>query len=100
MANLLYGIACPAIVKRFESANDLYRDMLSIKEKSEHLYPNDDFQVYHKHCVEAYRRADESKRLLRIIVFYMFCTSALLFAVLLTIRTLDFLNTVMGDPVR
>src|SRR5262245_38504155 len=50
LANLVYDVACPTIVKRFASGNDLYEKMLSIKEKSAALYPTDTFDASLGHC--------------------------------------------------
>lgn len=54
LANLLYDVFCPTIIKRFDSPNDLYHEMLTIKEKSAALYPADRFDASRAHCMRAY----------------------------------------------
>jgi hypothetical protein len=41
LANLLYDILCPIIVKKFDSQNTLYKEMLQIKSDSLKCYPHD-----------------------------------------------------------
>lgn len=55
LANLLYDIFCPVIVKRFASPNDFYKAMLEIRDLSDRLYPNDDFKAFLAHCGKRYR---------------------------------------------
>jgi hypothetical protein len=58
-AHMVYQGFCPQIIKRFESPNDLYRDMLQIKALQAQYLPNDagfDFDV--AHCREGFTSAN------------------------------------------
>jgi len=54
IANLLYDVRCPPIIRRFASRNDLYRDMLEIAWKQKVAYPADDWHGDLDHAEEAY----------------------------------------------
>ncbi|MGP6088554.1 hypothetical protein [Antarctobacter jejuensis] len=73
-ANLLFDIFCPVVIRRFESANDLYLKMLEIKDLSAKHYPRDDFQADLQHCKEKFVRDKRSNpnwgRTCRLL-FYM-----------------------------
>lgn len=56
-ANLLYDIFCPAILKRFNSPNDLYHKMLEIRALSKEQYPEDNFEASLQHCKDAFSSA-------------------------------------------
>lgn len=58
LAHMLYQGYCPQLIKRFESPNDLYRDMLKIKSLQSKYLPDDkgyEFDI--KHCRESYETA-------------------------------------------
>jgi hypothetical protein len=92
-ANLLYDIKCPVIIKRFDSPNDLYKDMLQIKALQLTTYPNDAFQADYEHCRSAYRRLAVSDRAYGISCAILYGFSALLFLFIL----LDRIVTVIKD---
>lgn len=92
IANLLYDVFCPPIIKRFESPNDLYRDMLTIKEKSVAVYPNDKFIGDYKHAVDAYRRKDASRPWVFWPTMALFISSVCMFGGLVLLRTGAFIQ--------
>ena len=86
VANLVYDIRCPVIIKRFASPNDLYEKMLQIKALSESLYPRDDFKADLTHCKGAYREASGSRCFARYWCTFFFITSSLFFAIIFIYR--------------
>lgn len=54
-AHMVYQGFCPQVIKRFESPNDLYRDMLEIKVLQQHCLPNDSqFTFDITHCRDSF----------------------------------------------
>jgi hypothetical protein len=86
LANLVYDIRCPTIVKRFESPNDLYEKMLEIRARSVQLYPDDNFDASLSHCKVAYSAASNSQPLSRWLCSCLFVTSGSAFAVVFGYR--------------
>jgi hypothetical protein len=82
IANLIYDIWCPAIIKRFDSPNDLYERMLQIKKLSAGLYPLDRFQASLRHCKDAYAAASVRKPLARWCCTASYVGASALFTVL------------------
>lgn len=87
LANLLYDIVCPEIVKRFASPNDLYEKMLEIKKLSDELYPEDNFNASYEHCKNKYYSDSQSKQEMRFFCALMFWLSGIFFAVVILNRT-------------
>lgn len=87
LANILYDAACPTIVKKFASPNELYERMLTIRELAARAYPNDGFDATLAHCTAAYRMACDSRRVAAWACFTFFFVSALGFAAILGLRT-------------
>ncbi len=88
LANLIYDIECPHIIKRFESPNDLYARMLHIKRLSLQLYPGDDFDATLAHCKTAYVNQSYDKPFWRIVCSLLYLGSGLLYGVVLGYRLL------------
>jgi len=86
LANLVYDIWCPTIVKRFASPNDLYAKMLEIRKVSVLLYPNDDFDASLEHCKTAYDSQSRSRWFARWMCTILFVVSGLAFLVVFTYR--------------
>ncbi len=86
LANLIYDIWCPTIVKRFASPNDLYEKMLQIRKLTVLLYPADDFDASLGHCKSAYGEASGSLTLARYVCTLMFFISGAAFAVVFGYR--------------
>jgi hypothetical protein len=73
IANLLYDVFCPVIVKRFDSPNTMYRTMLEIKQLSRVAEPYDKFDASLEHCTTSYNRFAEANAVAGCgcAVFYM-----------------------------
>ncbi|MFQ1701689.1 hypothetical protein ACJ5NV_13965 [Loktanella agnita] len=95
VANLIYDIFCPVIVKRFASPNDMYFEMLKIKEKSASLYPQDKFDACLEHCQKSYFHFSESSGRAGKICAILFLSSAFLFAVIVLERLFQVLWAVI-----
>lgn len=55
LAHMIYQGFCPPLIKRFESPNDLYRDLLQIKALQVQYLPADAGFVFHiAHCRESF----------------------------------------------
>ena len=87
-ANLVYDLACPPIVKRFASPNDLYSKMLEMRELSVRLYPEDHFEGSLSHCKNAYNEKRKSAPIPRCACAVLFVAAAGLFGVILLHRTI------------
>lgn len=86
LANLIYDVGCPTIVKRFASPNDLYDKMLDIRERTAKLYPDDAFGASIQHCKRAYEGASHSRTVLRWVCSLLFGLSAISFAIIFGYR--------------
>lgn len=53
-ANVIYHIACPPVIKKFETLADLYREQLLIKKSQMETYPNDKFEADLLHITKFY----------------------------------------------
>lgn len=94
VANLIYDISCPSIIKRFESPNDLYERMLGIKLLSAAMYPKDMFEADIEHCVRAYKRAARATPAARFAVALLLATAGILLGLLILERTVSVANLV------
>jgi len=79
-ANLLYDVFCPVIVKRFDSPNTTYKEMLDIKLRSIIAQPDDTFDASLEHCKRAYNRFSESSRVLGSVCAICYLLAVALFA--------------------
>lgn len=87
LANLIYDIACPALVKRFASPNDLYLEMLKIRKLSFQLYPEDDFKASLAHSKYKYLEDSNSTQYMRIICFIFYLVAGGLFFIFFAYRS-------------
>lgn len=87
LANLVFDIWCPTIVKRFASPNDLYERMLQIRRLSFWLYPDDLFDASLEHCKAAYNAESKSLCFARWACTILFFISAAAFLVVFAYRT-------------
>jgi hypothetical protein len=83
LANFVYDVFCPLLVKRFDSPNTLYKEMLQIKQLSSHLYPTDKFDASLEHCRKAYIDSAAAKPIYGTICAALFLTSGVLFFIIL-----------------
>lgn len=60
IAHMIFQGYCPKIIKRFESPNDLYRDMLEIKSlQARYLSDDSGFEVSISHCRSGFTNANQ-----------------------------------------
>lgn len=95
LANLLYDTSCPAIVRRFDSPNDLYREMLAIKAMAVAAYPSDDFQADLAHCKAAYAGAGHRAPVRRALTTVLFLLAATCTSLLLLNRTVTVVRALL-----
>lgn len=86
LANLVYDIWCPIIIKRFPSPNDLYARMLEIKKLALWIYPDDDFKASLNHCKSAYETQSKSRWAARLACTLLFLISGAAFLVVFSYR--------------
>ena len=86
LANLVYDIWCPTIIKRFASPNDLYARMLEIKKLAFWLYPNDNFDASLNHCIDSYTDHSQSRWAARWACTILFLASGVAFLVVFSYR--------------
>jgi hypothetical protein len=79
LANLLYDIFCPPIVKRFDSPNTLYKEMLDIKIRAQLAEPADAFDASIDHCKSAYNTFAAAKPIFGAICAILYLISIALF---------------------
>ena len=79
LANLLYDVFCPVIIKRFDSPNTLYKEMLDIKIRSLIAYPNAPFDADLDHCNKAYNTFAVARPSIGIVCATCYVGSLLLF---------------------
>jgi hypothetical protein len=73
IAHMIYQACCPEIVKRFDSPNDLYRNLLEIKALQVQCLPNDpnfDFSI--EHCRDNFKLATTEKWLARLVCAFFY----------------------------
>ena len=94
IAHMLYQGYCPEIIKRFDSPNDLYREMLEIKALQAQYLPRDfEFFFDIKHCRNNFRNISLKYWPARLACGICYLSGVLLFgAIVLTqaIRVLGF----------
>jgi hypothetical protein len=87
LANLLYDIFCPVVVKRFASPNDFYHQMLEIRDLSARLYPDDPFRANLEHCKKRYREDATTLPRVRVWCANLFLLSGILWGYVVLNRT-------------
>jgi hypothetical protein len=87
LANLIYDIACPVVVQRFASPNDLYLEMLKIAKLSLQLYPDDNFNASLSHSRDKYVTDSKSTPFLRLICFSCYLAAGGLFMIFFAYRS-------------
>lgn len=94
-ANLFYDIGCPVIIKRFDSPNVLYKEMLQIKVLSLLGDRPDAFDATLGHCRTAYVREATANKGLGLVSGILFSLAAAFFLFVL----LDRIYTVIASFV-
>lgn len=88
-AHMVYQGWCPSIIKRFDSPNDLYRDMLQIKALQTQYVPNDTgFTFDIAHCRDGFDDSNVRYFVARIGCSLLYVGGVLLFAAVMAIQAL------------
>lgn len=86
---MVYQGFCPQVVRRFDSPNDLYRDMLAIKALQQQYLPADTgFTFDIAHCRDGFDRANRAKPFARVCCGLFYYVGLTLFAWLVIERSL------------
>lgn len=90
VAHMLYQGFCPTIIKRFDSPNDLYRELLGIKELQLNFLPSDSerFTFDIEHCRKNFTKLNISNSFARWLCFLTYVIGAFLFGIVLIIQGL------------
>jgi hypothetical protein len=88
-AQMVFQGFCPTIIKRFDSPNDLYRDLLQIKAlQVQYLSDDKTFDFGIKHCRDNFQHKDLQYWFARILCGGFYITGIGLFAVVIVIQAL------------
>jgi hypothetical protein len=89
VAHMVYQAFCPQLMRRFDSPNDLYRDMLAIKALQQQYLPLDTaFTFDIAHCREGFDRANGAKPFARLFCGACYVAGLALFGWLVLERSL------------
>lgn len=92
-AHMLYQGFCPQIIKRFESPNDLYRDMLQIKAlQTQYLKEDAEFVFSIAHCRDGFDTANKANWGARLVCGLLYVTGIALVVWIAVERSLVVLN--------
>lgn len=81
LAHMIYQGFCPPMIKRFESPNDLYREMLQIKAlQTQHVPTDTGFQFTISHCRENFKKYNVSYWFMRLVCGVLYATGIVLLA--------------------
>ncbi len=89
IAHMLYQGYCPQIIKRFDSPNDLYRDLLQIKALQAQYLPGDRaFAFDIEHCRRGFAANNLKYWLARLLCAVFYVGGAALFVGVMTLQAL------------
>lgn len=88
-AHMIYQGYCPEIIKRFDSPNDLYRNLLEIKTLQNQCLPKDEaFHFDIAHCRDNFELANDRWPTARLWCSMFYISGIFLFGCVLTIQAL------------
>ncbi len=88
VAHMVYQGSCPQIIRRFDSPNDLYRDLLQIKSLQAQYLPEETGFVFDiEHCRSNFTTLNISNPTARIACGFFYGTGLLLFIWLVVERS-------------
>jgi hypothetical protein len=88
-AHMVYQGFCPQIIKRFDSPNDLYRDLLQIKSLQANYLPDDKaFSFDMDHCRNGFERSSLNFWFARLLCCVFYITGIALFAAVIALQSL------------
>lgn len=93
LAHMIYQGYCPQVIKRFESPNDLYRDMLEIKALQSQYLPEDaNFRFDINHCRDGYTLANHKNWFARLVCAVFYGLGVILVTWVIVERTVSVFN--------
>lgn len=93
IGNLIFTLYCPNLIKRFDSANDMYLTHLTIHEKRKNAQVDDDFTGDYDHCLKGFKKFDYKSPWLRLTCFIFFVLGFALLAWLIIDRSIVVIKT-------
>lgn len=96
IANLIYDISCPDIVKRYASWSDYYEANLKIGQMATLVYPEDHFHGSLEFSRTRYEAAVQSKSFMRLTASTSYYISIVLFAYVFISRSAIVLKSMFG----
>jgi hypothetical protein len=89
LAHMIYQGYCPQMIKRFESPNDLYRDMLEIKSLQAKYLPDDTkFTFDITHCRNGYKTENYKYGLARLFCALFYWIGLIIILWVIVMRTI------------
>lgn len=98
VAHMVYQGWCPNLIKRFDSPNDLYRQMLEIKALQVVNAPGDVFEADLEHCQDGFNSASERHHNPRLVCQVLYYVSISLVTLIVLIRTIEVLPLPSTGP--
>ena len=97
LGNLLFDLFCPVLIKRFESPNDLYNQMLEITAKQQKCYPDDEWIGAINHSWAAYENQNLSRSAPRYLSAVFYGLGFLMLSYVIVERSIFVLNLFKGS---
>lgn len=89
IAHMIYQGFCPNIIKRFDSPNDMYRNMLEIKSLQMKFLPTDEkFKFDIVHCREGFKNANNANSYARFFTSAFYLLGVIFFVWIIIERTI------------
>lgn len=95
LANLVYDIRCPAVVKRWESPNDFYIKMLEVSSKQQQCYPQDAWVGDLEHSKQAYLQFAYSRPVSRLVCMLLYAFGLILLSYVTADRSWHVLRPIL-----
>lgn len=100
LANLVYDIRCPSVIKRWESPDDFYIQMLDVAAKQQQCYPDDEWVGNLEHSKAAYTRLAYSLPTTRALCASLYCVGLTLLSYVLVERSWHVLHPILAGRTR
>lgn len=97
LGNLLFDLFCPVLIKRFESPNDLYNQMLDITDKQQKCYPDDEWIGSISHSWAAYENQNLSRSIPCYLSAVLYGLGFLMLSYVIVERSIFVLNLFKGS---
>lgn len=100
LGNLVYDIRCPSVIKRWESPNDFYIQMLEVAARQQQCYPDDKWIGNLEHSKTAYLRQAYSLPATRVFCVVLYFVGLTLLAYVLVERSWHVLHPILSGGTR